>query len=124
VGQTTGLILGLFGFSTAWNHPKPVHLVIPLFLILLGLWGFAAAWKHNERSDLHRERIRHYRKALAGLSGVNLQQINDDADKEHITKFGKKAELETRTHIIWKTFNVLIVLLGLVFLIYLLRCIA
>ena len=122
VGQTTGLILGLFGFSTAaWNNPKPIHLVIPLFLILLGLWGFAASWKHNERSDFHRERIRHYRKALAGLSGVNLQKINDDAEKDHTSKFGKKAELEARTHIIWKAFNLLIMFLGLFLLVYLIN---
>ena len=120
VGQTAGLVLGLFGFGQAWSDPKPIHLVIPLFLILLGLWGFAASWKHNERSSLHRDRVRQCRKHLAELSGINLAKINADAEEAHIAEFGKRAELETRTHIIWKIFNVIITLLGFVLLLYLL----
>jgi hypothetical protein len=117
VATTTGLLLGLFGFGhDAWSKPERIHLVIPVFLILLGLWGFAASWKHNERSSLHRQRIRQCRTQLEKLSAVNLAEIKEKADVAHGKEFGWKVELETRTHIIWKTFNLLVVALGLVVL--------
>jgi hypothetical protein len=115
VATTTGLLLGLFGFSqNAWSEPKPIHLVIPVFLILLGLWGFAASWKHNERSSLHRQRIRQCRRQLEELSGIDLADMNEKAREAHKEEFGAKVELETRTHIIWKAFNVLVAALGLI----------
>lgn len=121
VGQTAGLVLGLFGFgASSWDHPKTIHLIIPFFLILLGSWGFAASWKHNERSALHRDRIHQYRNQLSLLTGLNLAKLNEDAEVAHAAEFGKIAGLETRTHIIWKLFNVIVALLGLALMIYLL----
>jgi hypothetical protein len=119
VAQTTGFILGLFGFASAWSNPKYIHLAIPAFLILLGLWGFVASWKHNERSRLHVQRVRQCRARLSALSGVNLESINSAAETEHLKEFGPHAELETRTHLVWKTFHLLVAVLGIVIFIYL-----
>lgn len=119
VAQTTGFILGLFGFAKAWDTPEYVHLTIPFFIIVLGLWGFVASWKHNERAKLHVQRVRQCRKRLANLSGVDLAAINDDADKAHLAEFGPHAELQTRTHLVWKAFHLLIFALGIGILVYL-----
>ncbi len=124
VAQTTGFILGLFGFANAWATPQSIHLAIPAFLVLLGLWGFAAAWKHNERSKLHVQRIRHCRARLSALSGVDLEAINRDARAAHLKEFGRFAKLEPRTHIIWKIFHLVVAVLGVVILIYLLPRVA
>ena len=119
VAQTTGVVLGLFGFGTAWEKPTHIHLVIPALIVLLGLWGFAASWKHNERSKLHVQRVRQCRKRLSVLSGVDLDAINYDADILHKKEFGPQAGLANRTHIIWKAFHLLIAVLGIVVFIYL-----
>jgi hypothetical protein len=114
VGQTAGVVIGLFGFKESWSSPQPIHLLIPTFVILLGIWGFTAAWKHNERAAMHRQRIRQCRRMLSELSGIDLKAMNDRASVEHLAEFGPNAEYEARTHIIWKAFNVLIALLGTV----------
>jgi hypothetical protein len=119
VAQTTGFILGLFGFANAWATPKYIHLAIPAFIVLLGVWGFVAAWKHNERSKLHVQRVRQCRKRLSDLSGIDLEAINSDAKTKHLAEFGPQAELETRTHIVWKAFHLLVAVLGIVIFIYL-----
>jgi 4-amino-4-deoxy-L-arabinose transferase-like glycosyltransferase len=119
VAQTTGFILGLCGFATAWSTPKYIHLAIPAFIVLLGFWGFVAAWKHNERSKLHVQRVRQCRKRLSVLSGIDLDKINSDAKVKHLAEFGPQAELETRTHIVWKAFHLIVAILGIVILIYL-----
>lgn len=121
VGQTAGVIIGLFGFSKfSASDIHSVHLIVPVFLILLGAWGFAAAWKHNKRSSLHRERVRQCRKELARLSGIDLTELNARAEANHGNKFGHNVKYEARTHIIWKAFNILVGLLGLALLIYML----
>jgi len=112
VASTTGLIMGLFGFSSSWDHPTHVHLAIPFFLIVLGAWGYLAAWKHHERSRMHVQRIRACRKQLQALSGIDLDALNAQAYEEHMARFGSSALYESRTHLIWKAFPIIVSLIG------------
>jgi hypothetical protein len=119
VAQTTGIIVGLFGFATSWANPSPVRLVIPAFLILLGLWGYFGAWRHYG-SRFHVQRVRQCRSALKGLSGIDLSAMNDRAKAEHLKDFPESSLWEPRAHIIWKPFPLFISLIGFVLLAYLL----
>jgi hypothetical protein len=112
VASTTGLIMGLFGFSSSWSHPSSVHLAIPFFLIILGAWGYLAAWKHHERSRMHVQRIRALRKRLSALSGIDLEAVNAEAYQAHVSRFGDSALYESRTHLIWKAFPIIVSLIG------------
>lgn len=123
VAQTSGFIVGLFGFATSWATPTRAHLVIPIFLIVLGIWGYLAAWKHYERSRLHVQRVRQCRKKLSELSGLDLSGMNDAAQAKHLQDFGKSALYESRTHLIWKAFPLLISVIGAAILAYLLQTI-
>ena len=113
VASTTGLIMGLFGFSQSWSHPSGVHLAVPFFMVILGGWGYLAAWKHHERSRMHVQRIRAVRKRLSALSGIDLDDIHAEAYQAHLARFGDSALYESRTHLIWKAFPVIVSLMGL-----------
>ena len=120
LATTTALILGLFGFSSSWTNPVAAHLAIPVFLVVLGLWGFLASWKHNERSKLHVQRVRKIREQLTQICGIDLAGINAAAESQHKKDFGRSRLSDSRTHIIWKTFPILITAIGLAVLVYLL----
>ncbi len=81
-------------------------------LIILGTWGYLAAWKHHERSRLHVQRIRECRKQLQVLSGVDLDALNAQAYQEHLARFGRSVLYESRTHLIWKAFPIIVSLIG------------
>jgi hypothetical protein len=72
VASTTGLVMGLFGFSSSWRHPSGEHLAVPFFMVILGAWGYLAPWKHHERSRMNVQRIRALRKRLSALSGITV----------------------------------------------------
>ncbi len=112
VASTTGLVMGLFGFSSSWSHPSSVHLAVPFFMVILGAWGYLAAWKHHERSRMHVQRIRAIRKQLSALSGVDLDAIHAKAYTAHLARFGDSALYESRTHLIWKAFPLIVSLIG------------
>jgi hypothetical protein len=112
VASTTGLVMGLFGFSSSWRQPSAIHLAVPFFMILLGTWGYLAAWKHHERSRMHVQRIRVLRKQLSALSGIDLDALNADAYTAHLARFGDSALYESRTHLIWKAFPLIVSLIG------------
>ncbi len=75
-----------------------------------------ATWKHHERSRLHLQRVRQYRKRLAELSGIDLSAISAAAEEEHMKIFGSSALYESRAHLIWKAFPLIISAIGLALL--------
>ena len=58
VAQTSGVLLGLMGFSKdRMPSDSPPGRVIPAFFILLGTWGVASTLIFESRAEEHRRRI-------------------------------------------------------------------
>jgi len=116
IAQTTGVVLGLLSISKAGQlQSHPLYAFIALFLVALALVGFMVCWKHNERAELHRERIGQTRKRLSGLSGLDLEKINADANAEHKKHYPVPERIHSDWG--WKLFHILVALLGAALLI-------
>jgi hypothetical protein len=56
VAQTSGVLLGLMGFSGKGLADSPVGKLMPAFFILLGLWGVVSTMIFEARVEEHRRR--------------------------------------------------------------------
>jgi hypothetical protein len=61
---------------------------------------------------MHVQRIRALRKRLSALSGIDLEAVNAEAYQAHVSRFGDSALYESRTHLIWKAFPIIVSLIG------------
>jgi hypothetical protein len=57
VAQTSGVLLGLMGFSGKGLSDSSVGKLMPAFFILLGLWGVVSTIIFEARAEEHRRRI-------------------------------------------------------------------
>jgi hypothetical protein len=96
VAQTTGVILGLFGFKEGSWHNNPVGQLLAVFVIILGAWGIFSVCISESRIRRHRERITEIKLELDSKSEPSLPT--------------------RKTWIVWSIFHCGVVILGLVLL--------
>jgi hypothetical protein len=114
----TGALVGaVIGFLNLKNGvPGSVVLIeaAGAFVVLIGVFGLLASIKHYERHQLHIARLRQIRLALdflpANAVPGRLAAINAAADAAQLAAFPRVKAW--RLHVIWSTFHVLIIVLG------------
>lgn len=114
VAQTSGVLLGLLTISSFQTVFGLSFLLVGCFITIFGFLGFAFSWKHNERARLHRHRVRTLRKEMSKISGIDLRELNKSASRNHAMDYSRIAPESLRLDWIWKSFHLLIVVLGLV----------